>query len=399
MLLLAADTSGSHGSIALARGNPDGTCDVMEVVPLAGGTFSAQLVPQIAALLAKHGFTRNDLGGFAVASGPGSFTGLRVGLAAIKALAEILVKPIAAVSLLEAVAAAGRLQGRVAAVLDAGRGEIYAGEYDVAVDSVTPVRERILTKSEFVAEMRAEPVVTPDRVLAESFRASSLVVTIVEPLSAAAIARLGWRKIQTGAVVAPEQLEANYIRRSDAEIFAKGTLLGETIVLIRPATIADVAAIMELERQATTAAHWSEEQYMGLLAPGSDASSQRYALVGLAIEATGDSPQVGGTRGVEKSAILGFVVVRGLGAEWELENLVVEAAARRRGLGKQLMNELTALARVAGGQSVFLEVRESNSAARALYGSAGFEEKGRRKGYYANPVEDAVVYRLSLEPN
>lgn len=98
MLLLATDSSGRSGSIALARGNADNSCELLEVVPLAGGTFSAQLVPQIAALLAKHGFGKHDIGAFAVASGPGSFTGLRIGLAAIKGLAEILEKPIAAVS-------------------------------------------------------------------------------------------------------------------------------------------------------------------------------------------------------------------------------------------------------------------------------------------------------------
>ena len=111
MLLLAVDTSGKQGSIALARCGPGDTCELIEVVPLTGGTFSAQLVPQIAALLSQHGFGKHDLDAFAVASGPGSFTGLRVGLAAIKALAEILQKPIAAVSLLEAVAAAGQSRG------------------------------------------------------------------------------------------------------------------------------------------------------------------------------------------------------------------------------------------------------------------------------------------------
>ena len=105
MLLLAADTSGKNGSIALAHvtaGEPG--VDVLEVVPLAGGSFSAQLVPQISALLAKHGHSKSDVEAFAVVSGPGSFTGLRVGLAAIKALAEVLQKPIATVSLLEAAA-------------------------------------------------------------------------------------------------------------------------------------------------------------------------------------------------------------------------------------------------------------------------------------------------------
>ena len=104
---------------------------MIEVVPLDGGTFSAQLVPQIAALLAKHGFNKQDVGGFAVVTGPGSFTGLRIGLAVIKALAEVLAKPIAAVSLLEAIAVAGAAHGRVTAVLDAGRGDVYAGEYEV----------------------------------------------------------------------------------------------------------------------------------------------------------------------------------------------------------------------------------------------------------------------------
>ena len=83
MLLLAADTSGKHGSIALAHCGPGETCNVIEVASLEGGTFSAQLVPQIAALLTKHGSSKQDIGAFAVVSGPGSFTGLRVGLAAI----------------------------------------------------------------------------------------------------------------------------------------------------------------------------------------------------------------------------------------------------------------------------------------------------------------------------
>src|SRR6266849_2637774 len=127
MLIVSADTSGKNGSIALAQGEANGSCTALEVIPLEGGTFSAQLVPQIAALLSKHGFAKQDIGAFAVASGPGSFTGLRVGLAAIKALAEVLGKPIAAVSLLEAVAIAGRARGRVVAALDAGRNEVYVG--------------------------------------------------------------------------------------------------------------------------------------------------------------------------------------------------------------------------------------------------------------------------------
>src|ERR1700693_4162226 len=144
MLILAADTSGKQGSIALARGLDNGKCDVVEVTPLAGGTFSAQLVPQIAALLSRHGFNNQDIDAFAVASGPGSFTGLRVGLAAIKGLAEILGKPIATLSMLEVVAIAGGMRGRVLAGLGAGRGEVYAGEYEVTAERARMIDERLM---------------------------------------------------------------------------------------------------------------------------------------------------------------------------------------------------------------------------------------------------------------
>ncbi len=220
MLILGVDTSGKQGSIALSHCPAPAACEAIEVVPLEGGTFSAQLVPQIASLLEKHGFSKSELGGFAVVSGPGSFTGLRVGLAAVKALAEILGKPIAAVSLLEAVALAGGRQGRVLSALDAGRNEIYAGEYETASEAQC-IGEQLLTKEEFQSKARGLVVISPDRMLLDL--ASSVGGTAIEvprPRSDS-IAQLGWHRIQHGQTVPPEELEANYIRRSDAEIFSK----------------------------------------------------------------------------------------------------------------------------------------------------------------------------------
>ena len=228
MLLLAVDTSGKNGSLALARLTPGRTeIDVLEVVPLAGGAFSAQLVPQIAALLEKHGYGKSDLGAFAVASGPGSFTGLRVGLAAIKALAEALQKPIAAVSLLEAAAWSSTAHGRVLAALDAGRGDVYAGDYELD-PQMHMHSERLLSREEFVAEARGaeargKAVVTPDAALAETVRAAGIHVELIEYPNSGVIARLGWERLQRGQTVRPEELEANYIRHSDAEIFSKPT--------------------------------------------------------------------------------------------------------------------------------------------------------------------------------
>jgi tRNA threonylcarbamoyladenosine biosynthesis protein TsaB len=223
MLLLAVDTSGRQGSIALARGIPDGSCDVIEIVPLAGGTFSAELVPQVVALLSKHGFNKQEIGAFAVASGPGSFTGLRVGLAAIKALAEVLGKPIAAVSLLEAVALAGRSQGKVVAALDAGRHEFYMGEYEVAVERNRMIAERLVTLEELAEATQGLLIITPDKIVADAARGKGIQVEEIDRPRSDAIARLGWRKIQAGETVSPEQLDANYIRRSVTESFSRSS--------------------------------------------------------------------------------------------------------------------------------------------------------------------------------
>jgi tRNA threonylcarbamoyladenosine biosynthesis protein TsaB len=230
-LLLATDTSGKNGSIALARvtsGQRD--VEIVEVVPLAGGVFSAQLVPQIAALLEKHGYRNSDLEAFAVVSGPGSFTGLRVGLAAIKALAEALQKPIAAISLLEAVAWSCKARGRVLAALDAGRGDVYVGDYEFD-PRVHMHSEGLLNREEFIAEAKGigvksaeamrKAVVTPSTVLAAMVQAAGTQVELIEYPNAGVIARLGWERLQRGQTVRPEELEANYIRHSDAEIFSK----------------------------------------------------------------------------------------------------------------------------------------------------------------------------------
>jgi tRNA threonylcarbamoyladenosine biosynthesis protein TsaB len=224
MLLLVTDTSGKNGSVALARAadgpKPDGV-QVIEAVQLAGGTFSALLVPQIAALLAKHGFRKTDLDALVVVSGPGSFTGLRVGLAAIKGLAEILNKAIVPVSLLEAIALASGLQGRVLAALDAGRGDIYAGKYEVTGDTAKVLGESVLSPEEFLSAAREWAPATPVENLATLARSNGLQAIHLESLGMDIIARLGWQKLRAGKTITPEQLEANYVRRSDAEIFAK----------------------------------------------------------------------------------------------------------------------------------------------------------------------------------
>lgn len=242
MLLLVTDTSGKDGFVALARAGQDTDADKIEVieeVPLAGGTFSAQLVPQISGLLGKHGFRKSDIGAFIVVSGPGSFTGLRVGLAAIKGLAEILQKPIVAVSLLEVLARDANVLAargseppgsfRYAVALDAGRGEAYVGEYESVVTektsaSINSLQESLLASDALAGLVRSGAVhwiSTPDSSIADFLTRAGSAVQRVERPRTQRIGSVGWKKLRAGESVSSEQLDANYIRRSDAEIFAK----------------------------------------------------------------------------------------------------------------------------------------------------------------------------------
>jgi ribosomal-protein-alanine N-acetyltransferase len=147
-------------------------------------------------------------------------------------------------------------------------------------------------------------------------------------------------------------------------------------MVIRRSTPADIPDLMALERQAPAAAHWSREQYQNIFA--ADAPSR----VLLILE--------------EDTGIQGFIVGRALDKEWEIENVVVSESVRRRGFGSRLLQEFLGLARDRGGEKIFLEVRESNLAARRLYEKSGFSESGRRQSYYQQPQEDAIVYHLGL---
>jgi len=221
MLIVAVDTSGKQGSVALCRG--DGrSFEVLRLTSLEGGTYSAQLMPRIAEVLRQNQLPRADVDGFVVVSGPGSFTGLRVGLATVKGLCEVLRKPLAAVSMLEAVALThGRAGERVTVVLDAGRNEVYVGEYQLSGEHASAVKEYIARLSELSAEVAGVPgeLLTPDAKVAEALQADS-EARLVSAVDAGDIGRIGLRKLLAGSAADLTTVDVNYIRRSDAEIFS-----------------------------------------------------------------------------------------------------------------------------------------------------------------------------------
>jgi ribosomal-protein-alanine N-acetyltransferase len=169
-------------------------------------------------------------------------------------------------------------------------------------------------------------------------------------------------------------------------------------VKVRPATAADLPAMLDLERQCPAAAHWSPQKYDDLFRT-LEGGSRRFVLV---LDESAEGSKRGPESQLESAPsravlrTLGFLIAHHVHPEWELENLVVAPAFRRRGLATRLLTALLLHARETNSQSVFLEVRESNQEARALYIRAGFEESGRRRLYYTNPQEDAVLYSLVL---
>ena len=148
-------------------------------------------------------------------------------------------------------------------------------------------------------------------------------------------------------------------------------------MLIRLANPADLPLIRTLEQQSETAAHWSDRDYAALFAP--EAPKQ----VSLVASAAGETN------------FSGFIIARVGGDEWEIENIVVAGEHRRQGIGRALVNEILRTAQEHGAQSVLLEVRESNTAARQLYDRLGFVETARRHNYYRDPVEDALLLSLT----
>ena len=197
-------------------------------------------------------------------------------------------------------------------------------------------------------------------------------------------------------------------------------------MIVRTAKPKDVARMLELMRVSPTGAQWPTERFAEMVG-----EAARLVLV-VEVEANGQNPDAPRQQQIPRSArndkpegehipgdwlrrrglqneglesagfdpgamVEGFVVAHQIGPECEIENVVVNPQLRRRGFGKLLLDEILKRVQEAGCEAVFLEVRESNRAARALYEKCGFREIGRRVKYYVQPQEDAVLYRSGGE--
>ncbi len=212
-MILALDTTSEFGSLALTEGD----AVVEEILLHSPEGFGQILFQHVGQLLERHGVTVDAVDCFAAASGPGSFTGVRIGLAAVKGLAEAAGKRVVAVSNLRALAFCGSAPLR-AVVLDARRGEVYGAVYNERLEAVE--QEAVMKFPEWLQTLPAGgfEFVSSDFSPFQSHVDPAVPVVAAPRALASAIGRIAWRDFKAGRAQDPMNIDANYVRRSDAEL-------------------------------------------------------------------------------------------------------------------------------------------------------------------------------------
>lgn len=226
MLILAIDTTSPAGSVALLR---DGDV-VSQVASAHEEPYSTRLFRDVERVVGEAGATMAIVELYAVATGPGSFTGVRVGLAAVKAWAEVFRKPVAAVSALEAMAfQTAAVESLIAGIADAHRGQLFAGLYERAEGGLLRRGDDVvMPPAECMAYLAGQAAVAPfvirttaPELVRAALPDSTVAGTRVEmadPALAPSIGRLGLAHALRGELVDALTLDAHYVRRSDAEL-------------------------------------------------------------------------------------------------------------------------------------------------------------------------------------
>ena len=226
VLILSLDTSSPSGSVAVLRDQA-----LIGVISTRGEeNYSSRMFRHLEFLLNDLSFKLAQFDLFAVSAGPGSFTGLRVGLTAAKGWAEVYKKPVAGVSALQAVAIQSSAKTSVVVpVLDARRGQVYFGVYRRTVAGLAlEGDEFVVTPAEFAGKLHENAkdgvltIATADAevisLLAPHFQTDSAVIEIVSGVLAPYIGRISYERALRGEVTDSLALDANYVRRTDAEM-------------------------------------------------------------------------------------------------------------------------------------------------------------------------------------
>jgi tRNA threonylcarbamoyl adenosine modification protein YeaZ/ribosomal-protein-alanine acetyltransferase len=372
MLILAIDTSSSTATTALIE---NGSL-LVEYTQNSGRTHSQRLMLMIDEMFKSCGKKPEDVDLYACAAGPGSFTGLRIGATAVKAMAQVFDKPIAAVPTLDALAYnLYNYEGLLCPMLDAQRGAVYSALYKWENNNLIKIEDyRVIDAKELVDKLAAFDQKVA--ILGDGVEIATKHIAINNSnINLGPVGNLSPRASSCAAIAqqmhAQGKLESSYsfmpvyIRKSQAEVeYEKKHELVTRIMELR-----DIDAVWEIEKLSFKTP-WSKESFIEEIKAKDRA---RYVV-----------------------AELGDTVV-GYGGMWliideaHITNIAVHPDYRKQKIGKRIVEKMIAVASSEGITSLTLEVRVSNAPAIKLYKDLDFQEVAMRKGYYADTNEDALI--------
>ncbi len=367
--VLALDAAGGACSAALWR---DGRVVARRFAEMEHGQAEA-LIPMVQAVMAEAGMGYATLDLIAVSTGPGSYTGVRVGIASARSIASASGKPLSGVSSFDCIRAGVTESGPLLVALETRRSDLYIQLFDI--DGRVLDTPAVVSEAELIARFGGNPPILVAGDAAE--RAAAMLENAriaaaprhADAAKVAEIAAFRWLSEKT-----PRPADPVYLRPPDARTVAERAAAPTRLISCGFSH----GPVLSILQQRCFEERWSAEAMNVLLSqPG---------VVGILLVAQGaENP-------------MGYGLMRVVAGEAEILTFGVDPRYRRAGHGGRILAEILARARTLGVRALFLEVAEKNAAARALYESRGFRLAGRRIGYYRGPrgVDDALTYRLDI---
>ena len=392
MRVLAIDSTGLTATVAVV----EETQTVAEYTINYKKTHSQTLLPMIDEVVKMTELDLGTIDAIAVAGGPGSFTGLRIGSATAKGLGLALNKPLIHVPTVDGLAYnVFGCEDIICPIMDARRNQVYTGIYTFSKKAgekegrnlVEPVFQVIKMQMAVSIEELAErlnryrrPVVflgdgvpVYENVLAEKLTVPySFAPAYMNRQRAAVVGTLAIQYYKSGKFETAEEHRPDYLRVSQAER-ERAQREKEAEIIVRELKVEDSAAVAEMEQQIFSDS-WSEKSVLETV--------QQKQSVCFAAEKAGH--------------LLGYLLAYHAADEAEIARIAVQKEARRQGAAGKLMQALEHYCEEHKMEKLLLDVRESNEAARSFYTKNGFVEDGIRQGFYVNPSEDAVLMSRQL---
>lgn len=412
MKILAVDTTGAFASVAVKNDDNEIFCE------MSGNEMNhlQALFPMTQSALEKAGVSKNELEVIAVSTGPGSFTGIRIGMAAARTMAQALKIPMAAVPTLESFVYADSEEESkegsvlVCPMLDARRSQVYAAAYlkdaegykEVVKGGAYDVAE-FLSAAAAAAEENSASFMHMFGDGSDSYISRINEVTSVKTAvasenvryqNAVNVLKMAEELALQGRLTGYGEVKPDYMRKSEAErkleagqlgkkkkelkkqrpVFEKGEDIpdADEKITYRTASFNDLKAFTELDARCFSHA-WSEKAFEGEL----DGSKKTYYV------AAENS----------KGKVIGFAGAAYVVDEGEINRVAVDPLYRGRGIADHMMDMVTENADKGGITALMLEVREANRSAIALYKNHDFVVEGKREGYYAQTGENALLMR------